>query len=1000
MGESMDTHLTLRKKKVITFVLFITGVCLALSWLAVQQIEKRAPHFWVKALRELEKSIQHNIQNVVREKQEGIKQFLMSDPEILELCAQLSEQESTASDHKKSELITEKLRTATVFTENKCIFVDKNGTIRFSQHDLIPVSTSIYTYAKELGSFFDNAKITLEAAVSGFLIAQKNIAATNYLSFPCLSNKKFIGVLLVQMSNKLVPSILEQYKTSNSVLLVDSFDGRRVTTIFSLNVPKEQKNEAISILIMEPVTLALDGDSGQGITKTAEKILINARYYDIASGWGLVVQKDKTVTFELFNIVKKIFIMLGILLFIVTCVWLFFIRSSIYGAIKNERNAIVFYIGICLLCVSLAALGFLAFSHRYIKQNDFAREESDYRNKFDRASSIIAQDLNRIHFFVRSIALDFSIGKIKEDALITTLDKTISAYTFIEGAIVAYSHTKKNKHKKSLTFIDSHKGAINHFENVKDYTETHWYQQTMKKGSFWSAPLQVYGVDQPLVIYAETFVDAKTKEPLGVIAFLFPYRSIKYIAESIGLQKEKKTYIINKEGYFIYHPNINFLLDNLTIQDLSHTMNSKILEAYKKGLPGRSGSVDLEEDGVQATAFYDWVPISDWVMITVFAQDDFIVFPLQLYHNIVLMILVLLIVAFAAGLLFVAYRNFNIHAVVRVNKIYGASLLFAVCIILWFARDFLSKRFDDVVVEGRMDVEKFMNEEQRSTLVPTKTGIFADYLDMVGTKVAIRAHTWQQPPGGGFEEENIVKDASGVMFYNSIEKQETREVGKTPQEGWNSTGSLYTHKQNVFWFPFDSPLVEVVLRPEKQQEDYFLIPDFESYKNLNPEALPGVNQNINLKDFSFLKTFFSYKPSKYKEYLERNKSDLVFNIVFQRNLINTFLVYIFPFIVVLFALFVLLGVDGDKMSLVSGYIALIFSLILIHQSFRSTAQVTEIVYLEYLYSIGYALLILALVEALFTSDNKTYRMLRHILFFDMLAILTFFATLFSFYTLQ
>ena len=92
--------------------------------------------------------------------------------------------------------------------------------------------------------------------------------------------------------------------------------------------------------------------------------------------------------------------------------------------------------------------------------------------------------------------------------------------------------------------------------------------------------------------------------------------------------------------------------------------------------------------------------------------------------------------------------------------------------------------------------------------------------------------------------------------------------------------------------------------------------------------------------------------------------NLHFNIILSRNILDAFVIYFLPLIVILFALFaIFLFISREKpeslTTQMGQFTALLFALIVLHGNFRNKYPVGGIMYLEYLFFICYSTLLIS-----------------------------------------
>ena len=112
--------------------------------------------------------------------------------------------------------------------------------------------------------------------------------------------------------------------------------------------------------------------------------------------------------------------------------------------------------------------------------------------------------------------------------------------------------------------------------------------------------------------------------------------------------------------------------------------------------------------------------------------------------------------------------------------------------------------------------------------------------------------------------------------------------------------------------------------------------------------------------------------------------NLVYNIIITRKLLNSFIIYILPLLVILLALFAtLFGIREntktfDPLKPLAAYASLFFGLIILHRSIREQYGVVSTLYIEYAFFYTYITLLFLLIHAVIVygpNSNKTFDMI-------------------------
>jgi hypothetical protein len=247
--------------------------------------------------------------------------------------------------------------------------------------------------------------------------------------------------------------------------------------------------------------------------------------------------------------------------------------------------------------------------------------------------------------------------------------------------------------------------------------------------------------------------------------------------------------------------------------------------------------------------------------------------------------------------------------------------------------------------------------------------------------VFFTGYIWQKyHKNDGLTRAFRLPQAVKVESYQSYQYQEdTLEI-----IGWYVRAEL-AQQFNYALYPFESNTISIAIEHPDIIKNVILIPDLMAYDRISPTAIPGIDVTLNMSGFKFITSYFAYQPytpdtnfgiATYKQ--TPHEERLTFNITLKRNLLNSFIVYCFPLLIILISMFAIVCVlegyrrstESRAFSSIAAYTALFFSIILIHSSLRNEFRVGEVLYIEYLFFLTYIILLLLELHALWTSLQK------------------------------
>jgi hypothetical protein len=183
-------------------------------------------------------------------------------------------------------------------------------------------------------------------------------------------------------------------------------------------------------------------------------------------------------------------------------------------------------------------------------------------------------------------------------------------------------------------------------------------------------------------------------------------------------------------------------------------------------------------------------------------------------------------------------------------------------------------------------------------------------------------------------------------------------------------------------YPFGKNNITIPLWSVNLDDNTFLIPDIESYKQPYPDVCPGLGNHFKIEGWDISHTYYSYIMESYlcnfgdtEMYGINRFPELAFNISISRKFIDSLVCKIIPIVVVLILLFAILFVrdDSDGFNNIIGCSGLFFVLVLDHINLRESVLSEEIMFLEYCYFFTYLLLLLVTLTSFRLETNSNIK---------------------------
>ena len=673
------------------------------------------------------------------------------------------------------------------------------------------------------------------------------------------------------------------------------------------------------------------------------------------------------------------------------------------------------------LLTALGALNLIlivAYANSYIREKrsqDLERTQSAKEKTVEFANQV-EQKLPPLMEIADRIADDLMHGRLDSTSLIKRLGEDVGKLDYIDGLFVAYKPYKFSKNDEFFAplFLQSKDGHRLDFIEY-DYTVNDWFQKPIVEGATWVEPFFGKMSGDVLIQYGVPIYDSQ-QEPIGIVAInVSPEELKKIVSASLSSGESGYGFILSRKGIFIHHP-ISALIQNQTnVLALAQELNDiKMQKAAEKVLQGKAVMVKTKDPfSFQKTLivyepvslsgwtvgihFYDERAANDyrrdsadlfWLLLGSFSFLIILVFALiQLLHgsvNSYWLVTIITSLLFIMGIYFIWYRTMNIPPVEERQRND-----------LMIANEAVLEHF----IEHQNSIARKIQKEV--TFIPT--GVFVQHIQFVNAyNVMVSGYLWQTYS----KEDSVYSDGEpisrGFIFAEtepnaevlSIEEAYRKDLGDRELIGWYFRVSV---REEFFYhhYPFDRQRLWLRLWHQDFNRRVILVPDLSSYRILNPSALPGLEMNFVLPNWSLRASYFDYKFNSYNttfgiesEFGTETKPELYFNVVIQREFLSPFITNIVPMIVVAVIVFTVLmssmkTSSGDQFLGFSGFgvvelCAAFFFIVIISQiEIRGSLEVSNIIYLDYFYFLIYLMLLAVSVNSILFTRTDSIRFIEY-----------------------
>ena len=546
--------------------------------------------------------------------------------------------------------------------------------------------------------------------------------------------------------------------------------------------------------------------------------------------------------------------------------------------------------------------------------------------------------------------------------------------------------------------IDENGMHLRDLDSHEDYTKQKsvWYNSAMEGKTVWLEPKYDANRHEMLVTYAAPLFNPKeSTTPVGVIFTTYSVSSLERILAQMDLGENGYSFLLSSEQHFIIHHNQDYIDHRWSLDDfLARLKDTSIIKIVNNALLDSSRIVQLTDPdtGQDSQVFFLPIPEAEWTL-GILLIDEELVMPSYIVREKLLNIILAL--CFSIVLLTIPLSGIQ-HGSIR--SFWILSNVFTLCCIIGYVaalklttaqppENFVNSQ----LVTNQNILNHFMSDQRQRTLdqreeiplfIPTGVHIQSISFDNSIGGIAINGYLWQRYTLGihdGIAREVVIIGSD----YFDLEHPITARFGNTELVRWSFKAALY-QKFDFSKYPFGREYVQTQLRHKQFTRNIILIPDLESYKLINPTALPGLQKDIFLNGWNIKKSYFNYRFENYNtnfgltDYAGLTDfPELFFTIEISKQVFGAVISHALPLVVVALLLFSLLllssNMESGKLEVVEAiaacagfFLVIVFS----HLGIRESFAVQDIMYLEYYYYVTYVLILFTVANYVIIASQK------------------------------
>ncbi len=657
-------------------------------------------------------------------------------------------------------------------------------------------------------------------------------------------------------------------------------------------------------------------------------------------------------------------------------------------------------------CAVLSVIGFLyaiGIGLQFRGENQALLSEGllSAQQRGDESQTQIESTLRRVTEKIDKVSENlFKNGQDDPQQLLATIRKVMySDPSFVEAG-VAFAPFVYDPQIRLYGFsyvVDEDGMQLRDLDVNEDYTKTGavGYHSAMQGKTVWLEPKYDEARHEMLVTYAvPLFKPEEPSKPVGVVFATYSVSSFKRVLDNMDLGENGYGFLLSSERHFIVHHNQDYIDHRWSLDDfLGRLKNTSVVNEVSNALldPSRIVRLTDPDSGQDSLVFFLQIPEAAWTLGILLNNRDLVmpssIARIKLLHMVLVLCLsIFLLTIPLSGIQHGSTRSFWI-----------LSNVFTVCCIISYVTalkltiDQPPVNFENSqLISNQNILNRFMSDQRRRTLeqreeVPLfiPTGIYiqsVSFEESIG--VVINGYLWQRYTLGTHDgiDRGIV--IPGSVFFE-LEKPLTTRSGNTELVRWGFKATL-NQDFDYSRYPFGNENIQIQLRHKQFTRNVILIPDLESYKNINPAAKTGLQHNLHLQGWNIKRSFFNFRFENYSTSFGLTNyagltdvPELFFTIEISKQIFGAIISHALPLVVVAILLFALLllasNIKAAKLEVVEAiaacsgfFLVIIFS----HLGMRESFAIKDIIYLEYYYYITYVLILFTVANYVIVTTTQ------------------------------
>jgi hypothetical protein len=635
--------------------------------------------------------------------------------------------------------------------------------------------------------------------------------------------------------------------------------------------------------------------------------------------------------------------------------------------------------------ISILIILFIVFLSFVLDLYFYERQSS---RRIEQEGKLVTKELTlNVETFLREIegvadraAEQISSGS--KDDIVSELDRILKfehAISNIGVLFVPHSYDESLRLYSPYILKEGNDTEILSFDSYYDYTTAAvpWFGESIKLEKSWTKPFYDEISREEFVYFTRRFTmgGGKNAEPSGILFIGVPLKDLKNKLSSLNLEHPGQPYIVTVDG--------------LEITQSPHSRGG--VQAIGPGADNADnrepGLLKVSDPNTGETIYRFVSPLesSDWIVVFEIVENEFLE-NYSLYRK----ILIGIVVSLAALVTALALYNLK-----PLTSNYRSGYLFWFFMALFFLymlvsiyicwigleyQDKSEKELNAIINKSlledfKLKYIKYSLEQREDPPVFIPTGIFVESItSQSSNRVNAKGIIWQKYYKGVHDD-----IARGISIPNAVDVNLSKFLKKTYDDytlvEWTFNLNI-TSDFNYSRYPFGNENMWLQIKQQEFDKNIVLVPDLDSYRVSSTRYLPGLDKNIQIRDWEIQNSFFSYTFNSYNTNFgienfigQYSFPEIYFNIIIRPNILNVFISHFLPIGIAIFLIFAIFKTATGH-YVVRPYATLFLALIFLQISLRSNLGANEIVYIEYYYFLTYFIMAGVSLNAVLVQNSS------------------------------